>query len=67
MRYSMVIQWSDDEAFVVTLPEFDCKTHGDTYEEAARHGHEVLEMLIESSLEDGTPLPSPARFAEITE
>lgn len=62
----MLIQWSDaDEAFVVTLPEFGgCKTHGDTYEEAARHGREVLELLIASSLKEGTPLPSPARFAK---
>lgn len=61
----MVIQWSDaDEAFVVTLPEFGCKTHGETYEEAARHGREVLELLIESGMEDGTPLPAPAQFAE---
>src|SRR5689334_16002896 len=45
-RYSMLIQWSDEDAvFVVTLPEFgDAHTHGDTYEKAAKQGR----LLIES-------------------
>src|SRR5438093_7862525 len=36
LPYSMVIQWSDeDEAYIVSLPEFGgCKTHGATYQEA---------------------------------
>jgi predicted RNase H-like HicB family nuclease len=37
-HYSMIIQWSDrDNTYIVTVPELPgCKTHGDTYEEAAR-------------------------------
>lgn len=63
-HYSMVIQWSDeDQVYVVTLPEFGGpKTHGETYEEAARMGQEVLELLIESAMEDGDVLPEPAKF-----
>src|SRR4051794_18926502 len=63
-RYSMVIQWSDeDQVYVVTLPEFGgCKTHGKTYEKAAKNGREVLEMLIESGAEDGESLPEPVKF-----
>jgi antitoxin HicB len=62
--YSMLIQWSDlDQVYVVSLPEFGgCKTHGDTYEKAAKNGKEVLELLIESCLEEGERLPPPARF-----
>ena len=59
----MVIQWSDeDHAFLVTLPEFGGgpRTHGDTYEEAVKNGHEVLETLIEILLEDGVALPQPS-------
>ena len=37
-------------------------THGDTYEEALKNAQEVLEMLIESYLEDGQPLPDPPTF-----
>jgi predicted RNase H-like HicB family nuclease len=61
----MLIQWSDeDQAYIVTLPEFGGpKTHGDTYEEAAKNGREVLEMLIESSLERGEPLPASSKFS----
>lgn len=64
MKYTIVIQWSDeDQCYVVFLPEFEdvmqpC-SHGDTYEEALKNAQEVLELLIESSLEEGEPLPEP--------
>lgn len=63
----MLIQWSDeDDAFLVTLPEWDGRvinpvTHGASYEEAVRQGQEVLELLVELSLEQGQPLPAPQR------
>ncbi|NOT63093.1 MAG: type II toxin-antitoxin system HicB family antitoxin [Acidobacteria bacterium] len=59
--YSMLIQWSEaDRAYVVTLPEFpNCRTHGDTDEEAVKHGQEVMALVIESYQEDGLPLPMP--------
>jgi predicted RNase H-like HicB family nuclease len=65
MPYSMVIQWSDeDQVYVVSLPEFGpyAHTHGATYEEAARMGQEVLELLVESAQEDGEPLPEPSKY-----
>ncbi len=44
----------------MSLPEWGfCHTHGDIYEEAFKNAQEVLEMLIESSLADGQPLPEP--------
>ncbi len=61
-EYTIIIQWSDeDDFYVVSLPEWGefCHTHGDTYEEAVKNAQEVLEMLIESSLEDGELLPEP--------
>jgi predicted RNase H-like HicB family nuclease len=62
--YSMLIQWSDeDQLYIVTLPEFGgCKTHGSTYEEAAKNGHEVLELLLEDYQAMAHPLPPPAIF-----
>jgi predicted RNase H-like HicB family nuclease len=61
-RYSMIIQWSDeDEAFIVTLPEFGgCQTHGATYDDAVRNAEEVLELLVESYNKQGEQLPPPA-------
>lgn len=67
-RYSMLIQWSDeDDAFVVTLPEFPVsQTHGETYEEAVQRGHEVIELLIETYQAEGRPLPKPQTYQGAT-
>jgi predicted RNase H-like HicB family nuclease len=65
LRYSMIIEWSEeDQAYLVTLPEWADRvlmpvTHGSTYSEAVRHGQEVLEMLANTSIEDGELLPRP--------
>lgn len=62
-HYSMVIQWSeDDQLFLVHLPEFpwlEFHTHGNTYEEAAKNGQEVIEGFVEILQEEGKPLPEP--------
>lgn len=62
-QYSMVIQWSEeDNLYLVHLPEFPSQhfvTHGESYEEAARRGQEVIKMLIEDYQESGKPLPEP--------
>ena len=71
LHYSMLIQWSEeDQAYLVTLPEWeghlfnwDAATHGATYEEAARHGREVLELLVETAREEGEALPEARMFA----
>lgn len=65
LHYSMLIAWSkEDEAYLVTLPEWADRvimpvTHGDTYSEAVQHGQEVLELLINSAMQDGERLPLP--------
>jgi antitoxin HicB len=60
----MLIRWSDeDQAYIVTLPEFDnAKTHGETYEKAARMGRELIESCILWNNQDGKPLPQPHQF-----
>ena len=67
-RYRMLIEWSEeDQVFVVTLPEFPCnRTHGATYEEAARNGQEVLDLLIDTCEKEGRPLPPPRLFVSDT-
>ena len=63
----MVIQWSDkDNCFVVTLPEWGelCHTYGDTYEDALSNAKEVLQLMINSSLEEGETLPEANIFRE---
>ena len=68
-HYSIVIQWSEEDGcFVVMLPEFidvyQPVTHGQTYEEAAIQGQEVLETLIEIYRQDGKSLPKPITLGE---
>lgn len=64
-KYTMVIFWSaEDEAYLVSLPDWDGIVinpviHGDSYDEAVRHGREVIEGLILSLTADGEPLPEP--------
>jgi predicted RNase H-like HicB family nuclease len=62
-HYSMIIQWSnEDNCYLVHLPDFPFQqfhTHGDTYEEAAKHGQEVIETYIEMYQAEGKPLPQP--------
>ncbi|MFP4134601.1 MAG: type II toxin-antitoxin system HicB family antitoxin [Halothece sp.] len=64
LRYQMVIVWSEeDNCYLVHLPDFPeqtYRTHGNSYEEAARNGQEVLELLLEA---DGLPLPTPKSTA----
>lgn len=62
-RYSMVIQWSQEERlFLVHLPEFpwqEFHTHGKTYEEAVKNGWEVIETFVEMLTEENKPLLEP--------
>lgn len=62
MKYTIIIQWSnEDNCFVVFLPEFkevmQPVTHGENYQEAFENAQEVLELLIESLMEENKPLP----------
>ncbi|ABW31640.1 type II toxin-antitoxin system HicB family antitoxin [Acaryochloris marina] len=63
-KYRMVIEWSEeDQCYVVSLPEFDRVmqpiTDGQTYEEAAKHGQEAIESLMEFYEAEGWTLPAP--------
>lgn len=65
-NYTVIIQWSDeDNCFIASLPEWGefCHTHGNTYAEALKNAEEVLELLIESALEEGETLPEVRKFA----
>ena len=62
-NYSMIIQWSDDNAYIVTVPELPgCKTHGETYEEAVRQGRDAIDSWIMVAEELGRPVPPPGKM-----
>lgn len=62
-HYSMIIIWSEeDSCYLVHLPDFPFQqfhTHGDTYEEAAKHGQEVIDSYLEIYREQKKSLPQP--------
>ena len=65
VHYSMCIEWSDeDQVYIVTVPELPgCKTHGATYEEAARRGQAAIETWIDAMRAWGCPVPAPRIYA----
>ena len=62
-HYSMIIIWSEeDNGYLVHLPDFPFQqfhTHGDTYEEAAKNGQEVIDSYLEIYREQEKSLPQP--------
>ena len=62
-HYSMVIIWSnEDNCYLVHIPDFSFQefhTHGDSYEEAAKRGQEVIDTYLELYKEGGKALPLP--------
>lgn len=62
MKYSILIQWSEnDRAYIASLPEWGkyARTHGETYEDALENAKEVLEDLVYGYEQTGKPLPEP--------
>jgi antitoxin HicB len=61
--YQVVLQWSEaDQCYLATLPAWqNATTHGDSLEDAVRNSREVLQMLIETALKNGEPLPAVQR------
>jgi predicted RNase H-like HicB family nuclease len=67
MKYSMAIEWSDDNTYLVTLPVWEGRvfnpvTHGDSCEAAVRSGEIVLTMLVKSAQEQGQSLTPPNTY-----
>ena len=64
-RYSMVIEWSDEDGmYVVTVPELPgCQTHGATHAEAVEMGEEAIQGWIEAARARGRPVPPPRVFS----
>jgi predicted RNase H-like HicB family nuclease len=65
----MIIIWSEeDNCYLVHLPDFPFQqfhTHGDTYEEAAKHGQEVIDSYLEIYREQGKLLPQPKNSMQL--
>ena len=67
MKYSILIQWSEeDQAYIAFLPEWGkyARTHGESYEEALENAKEVLEDLLYGYETIGKPLPNTVRLTK---
>lgn len=59
-KYEMIIYWSDDDAFVVEVPELaGCMADGKTYQEAVSNAEAVIAEWIETSMQLGRVIPEP--------
>jgi antitoxin HicB len=65
LHYSILVQWSEhDQAYLVTLPEWEGRvfnpvSHGHTYEDAIKQGHDALAALVASARQHNQRLPEP--------
>ena len=63
-KYRLIIAWSEeDRQFVVTVPELsDCRTSGDTYEDAVAMAQEAIGSWLDVARASGRPIPEPQMF-----
>lgn len=60
MQYVALFQ-KEKHGFGVTFPDFpECKTFGESLDEAVDQAHEALALYVEFFLEEGNILPEPA-------
>lgn len=64
-KYSMIMSWSEeDQAYIVLVPELPgCMADGKTPEEAVKQAQVVIDLWIETALEDGETIPEPHLFS----
>ncbi len=63
-KYSMIMSWSEeDQSYIVSVPELPgCMADGKTPEEAVKAAQDVIDLWIETALEDGEEIPKPHLF-----
>ena len=73
-KYSMLISWSEeDQAYIVYVHDIPnryrkgsvCMADGKTPEEAVKEAQTVIELWIETALEDGETIPEPHLFKDV--
>ena len=59
------MSWSEeDQAYIVSVPELPgCMADGKTPEEAVKQAQIVINLWIETALEDGEEIPKPHLFS----
>lgn len=60
-KYEVIIFWSDeDNAFLAEVPELaGCMADGETREEALKNVDIIAQEWLETTREEGRPIPAP--------
>lgn len=66
-EYSIFMQYDpQDKIYVASVPELPgCMADGKTPEEAVKEAQTVIELWIETALEDGETIPEPHLFKDV--
>lgn len=62
-----VVVEPDDDRWAASCPALEylgAATWGNTEEEALKHIHEVVQMVVKELLEEGGPIPSDVQISE---
>lgn len=60
-KYELSVYWSaEDSVFVAEVPDLPgCMAHGATAEEAVHQAARVIDLWIDTAIEDGVRVPAP--------
>lgn len=64
--YPAICTYYDDGTISVWFPDLDVATDGDNEEHALRMGRELLGLVMYGMEDDGDPIPTPSRIADLT-
>jgi predicted RNase H-like HicB family nuclease len=61
MKYEIIIYWSEQDGhYIAEVPELPgCMADGETLEETLAMAKEVMQLWIETAIEDGHHVPKP--------
>ena len=61
LKYEIIIYWSEEDGhYIAEVPELPgCMADGETLDETLAMVQEVMQLWIETAIEDGHPVPKP--------
>jgi antitoxin HicB len=60
MDYPATVRRDDNDTWLVTFPDIEGVTYGDTLEEALAHASDALATILEAYIKDRRPIPPPS-------
>jgi antitoxin HicB len=60
MDYPATVRRDDNGTWLVTFPDIEGATYGDTIEDALAHAQDALATILEAYIKDRRPIPPPS-------